>query len=462
MLVVRKMRKELTFGEVRELIQIHVQQQTRMSRLLDEYNGKNLDIISMPKKLEGKADNRIAHPFPYIISSTICGFMNQKPIIRTEEQELIDDVFKYNDADKQNTSILLDMSIWGCGVEQFYLDRNGNIRFKRIDARDIIAVKDSSIEGEMFAIIKHFEVESMGEDREEFVEIYYFDRVVRYYQSEDTIHSVTEEVHYFNDVPFIVYQNNEHMIGDFERILPIVSAYNKTQSSTLNATEDITNALMVISGAMLTDEQLQQVKEMRVLADENNIDVNLVYNEVPFNGEYLAQLRRDIFALSGCIDLTSSEVGNLSGSALKQRLVNLFYICSVKSNYLKEGYLRRIELIMNVHGLTHAVNVDEVLRNTSIEINYNTLEDDTAMLQLVQGLVDIVSKETLLGFLGDKIESVEAELEKIEMEKEANMARFSFMSNSNGHLNHEEETEEEDIVEEEEEEEELEIFPKQK
>lgn len=440
MLIVRKIPHDLSFGEVRELINLHSQQQARMTRLLREYEGNNLELDVMPRKAEGKADNRVAHAFPYIISSTICGFMNAKPIIRTVEQELIDDVFKYNDADKQNTSILLDMSIYGVGVEQFYLDRNGNTRFKRIDARDIIAIKDSSIEGEVFAIIKHFEVDGLGEDREEFVEIYYSDRIIRYYQSEDTVHSVTEEVHYFSMPPFIIYMNNEQMIGDFERVLPIVGAYNKTQSNTLNAMQDITNALMIISGAMLTDEQLRQVKELRVLADDN-IDAKMVYNEVPFNGEYLGQLRKDIFALSGCIDLTGEEVGNLSGSALKQRLVNLFYICSVKANYLKEGYLKRIELIMNIHSLTSAVDVDEVIRNTEIEIKYNTLEDDTAMLQLVAGLSDIVSKETLLGLLGDKIVSVEDELAKIQAEKEQNMANFSFMQDSNGHLAHDEDTE---------------------
>ena len=194
MLSVRKRKHELTFNEVKELIQLHTTNQARMTRLLEEYKGHNLEIESMPRKEENKADNRIAHSFPYIISSTITGFMNTKPLIRCDEQELIDDVFKYNDSDKQNTSILLDMSIWGVGVEQFYLDSKGNIRFKRIDARDIITVKTSTIDGETFAVIKHFEVDGLGDDKEEFIEIYYDNKIIRYYQAEDnTISNVTEE-----------------------------------------------------------------------------------------------------------------------------------------------------------------------------------------------------------------------------------------------------------------------------
>ena len=437
MLVVKKIKHELTFDEVRELINLHAHNQARMIRLKDEYKGKNHDIVTMPHKADGKADNRISHAFPYIITSTICGFMNKKPNIRCEEQELIDDVFKYNDADKQNTSIILDMSIYGVAVEQFYIDKKGNTRFKRISPLDIILVKTSDIIDDTFLVIKHWEVDGLGEDREEYIELYYEDKVIRYYQNEKgEIRNLIEEPLFFGDVPFNIYKNNEEMLGDFERIIPLVGAYNKYQSEVLNATQDITNALMVLSGVNLTDDQIRQVSQLRVLADENQIDAKMVYNEVMFNEAYLSQLRKDIFALSGCIDLTGEEIGNLSGSALKQRLVNLFYICSVKSAYLKEGYLRRIELVLNIHSLTNAMDVDRVLRNTEIEINYNTLEDSSEMLSLVQGLDGIISKETQLSLLGDLLVSVDDEMAKLSKEKEE---AVEFMSDDfNQHMTQEE------------------------
>ena len=435
MLEVRKHRHELSYGEVRELIQLHTKNQNRMTRLLEEYKGNNAEISNMERKAEGKADNRISHAFPYLISSTFCGLMNKKPNIICELQEVVDDVLKYNDADKVNTSILTDMSVWGSSVEQYYLDKKGNIRFKRIDARDVIIVKDITIEAETFLVIKHWKVDGLGEEKMEFVELYYEDKVIRYFENKDgEVSNVTEESLFFGDIPFTVYKNNELMLGDFERILPIVGAYNKYQSETLNGIQDITNSLMIISGATLSDEQLKQVKSMRVLADENSIDAKMVYNEVQFNEAYLSQLRKDIFALSGCVDLTGESVGNLSGSALKQRLVNMLYIASVKANYLKEGYLRRIELILNIHALTNNINVDEIIKNTEITINYNTLEDSTEMLNLVQGLDGIVSKETQLSLLGEIIVSVQDEIDKLAKEKEENMANFSFMTNQDGHL----------------------------
>ena len=103
--------------------------------------------------------------------------------------------------------------------------------------------------------------------------------------------------------------------------------------------------------------------------------------------------------------------------------------------------MKRIELLLTIHGLTNSVNIDEVLRNTSIHIKYNTFEDSTEMLNLVTGLNGVVSQETLLGLLGDIIVSVEDEMDKLAAEKEDNMARFGFMQNANGHMKQEEEEE---------------------
>lgn len=448
MLEVRKIKHELTFDEVRELIHIHAHNQNRMMMLKDYYNGKSHALMYKERKTDGKSDNRVFFPFPYLITSTLCGFMNIPPQVRCDDsniQEVIDDLFKYSDNPKQYSSELLDMSIMGVAVEQLYLDRKGITRFKRINPIDIIVVKSSDIIGDIFCIIKHYEVDGIGEDREEYVELYYDTKIVRYYQNEKGIHSVTEEDNYFKDVPFCIYKNGEGMLGDFERVIDVIDGYSLYQSEILNATQDITNALMLISGCNLTDEQLRQVKNLRVLVDENNIDAKMIYNDVNYDDAYASQMRKNIFSLSSCVDLTDAEnVGNLSGSALKTRLVNLLYLCSVKANYVKEAVLRRVELMLNIHSLTNAIDVDEIIKNTVVDVKYNTLEDNTEMLNLVNGLRDVVSQETLLGLLDGIIISVDDELEKINKEKEENMKEFGFMQDMNGHLQQNEQPQEDE------------------
>ena len=120
------------------------------------------------------------------------------------------------------------------------------------------------------------------------------------------------------------------------------------------------------------------------------------------------------------------------------------YLCSVKANYVKEAVLRRVELMLNIHALTNAIDVDEIIKNTVVDVKYNTLEDNTEMLNLVNGLRDVVSQQTLLGLLDGIIVSVDDELEKINKEKEENMKEFGFMQDMNGHLQSEEQPQEDE------------------
>lgn len=452
MLIIKKHPHKLSFIEVDNIIQEHKTKQLRLNMLYDAY--KNKGAIQNKQREQGKANNKLSHAFAYSITSEICGFMSKEPSIQSPLQDELAEVLKYNDANAQNNQLLLDMSIFGVAVEQYWIDKAGKPRFQRISPMDVIVLNDLSVEENMWAVIKHWETgEYLNEEKIEYVEIYYHDEVVRYsYAGEHYVGEQAFEINYIQEPPFTVIKNNQEMMADFERSLSLIDAYDVAQSNTLDAMQDITNALMVISGASLSDEQVQQVKNLRVLNDENTLNVDLVYNDVPVNMEYLNRLRQDIFSLAMCIDLTDESVGNLSGSALRQRLVQLHYLCSTKSGFLKRGYLRRFEILLGIMKLSQpSINVEDVIANTNITINFNTLQGQEEIIQLVSAMQDIVSTETLLGMMGDLIISVDDELEKLAKEEEENVAKFSFMQDANGHLEHDEEqgdTDEEETTEE--------------
>ena len=440
MIILKKHPHKLSFIEVDNIIQEHKTKQLRLNMLYDAY--KNKGAIQNKQREQGKANNKLSHACAYSITSEICGFMSKEPSIQSPLQDELAEVLKYNDANAQNNQLLLDMSIFGVAVEQYWIDKAGKPRFQRISPMDIIVLNDLSVEENMWAVIKHWETgEYLNEEKIEYVEIYYHDEIVRYsYAGEHYVGEQMFEINYIQQPPFTVIKNNQEMMADFERSLSLIDAYDVAQSNTLDAMQDITNALMVISGASLSDEQVQQVKNLRVLNDENTLNVDLVYNDVPVNMEYLNRLRQDIFSLAMCIDLTDESVGNLSGSALRQRLVQLHYLCSTKSGFLKRGYLRRFEILLGIMKLSQpSINVDDVIANTNITINFNTLQGQEEIIQLVSAMQDIVSTETLLGMMGDLIISVDDELEKLAKEEEENVAKFSFMQNEHGHLEHDEE-----------------------
>ena len=48
------------------------------------------------------------------------------------------------------------------------------------------------------------------------------------------LNMIAVEEHYWQDVPFVEYINNEERLGDFEGVITEIDAYNKVQSNTAN------------------------------------------------------------------------------------------------------------------------------------------------------------------------------------------------------------------------------------
>lgn len=53
-------------------------------------------------------------------------------------------------------------------------------------------------------------------------------------------------MHYYGEVPVIIYLNNEEMKGDFENVISIVDSYDKSQADSANDFEYFTDAYLVL------------------------------------------------------------------------------------------------------------------------------------------------------------------------------------------------------------------------
>ena len=116
---------------------------------------------------------------------------------------------------------------------------------------------------------------------------------------------IDEIAHYFNDVPVSVYVNNDELYGDFERVKGLIDAYDKTQSDTANDFEYFTNALLVVSGILMNDDENESPLDFK-----NNRVLNFANTDS--KAEYL---------------IKSAKYGNISSiidgvSSLKNRLIS--------------------------------------------------------------------------------------------------------------------------------------------
>ncbi len=92
--------------------------------------------------------------------------------------------------------------------------------------------------------------------------------------------TVTEEPHYLGRVPIIEYPANNARLGSFEIVLSILDAINAAFSDLADGREQFINALMIIKGADITDEQIKQVRELGGIKVPSDGDVKYLVSEL--------------------------------------------------------------------------------------------------------------------------------------------------------------------------------------
>ena len=426
---------QLTKEVIKWIIEKHSEEKTRIAELRDYYNNKNA-IINRQYKDINKPMNKLSHPFASYITNMATGYFLGNPIsYNSDNQDLLErmlEIFKYNDEADNNTTLAKYSSIGGYAVELLYIDEDSNARFKALPADEVAIVYDNTLEENILYAIRYFEEDIPGEDKTKTTINIYTPNIIQTYQLEDNEMTFIDEVaHYFNDVPVSVYVNNDELYGDFERVKGLIDAYDKTQSDTANDFEYFTNALLVISGVLVEDEEGLNFKDNRVINFAGtdgkaeylikNINDNALEN-------YKNRLVEDIHKFAQIPNLTDEQfAGNVSGESMKYKLMGLENIVSIKEAKFKKGLMRRIELLCNF--LNIATN--DLMLYTDIQpiFTRNKPKNEVELANMVKSLYGILSDETLISIL-PFIENSKEEIEKRDLEKENTLDNYDLGDNN--------------------------------
>ena len=428
MLDIKRTQKDLNIFEIQKLIDIHRAEIAHYRDLLCMYETKNA-IRNRTKQDDTVPNNKIAHSYANYIVTASVGYFMGRPIGYSFPEEygpLFDDIYKYNDESAVNMRIATDCSIFGQAVEMLFMDENSQVRFAPVDITEIIVIRQPDVIGDIHTIIRHWDEEDLVEDRlTTYVEVYYNDRVERYEYSGYSVSSEPEiEYHPFNDVPFIVYDNNDSKMGDFEPVIDLINAYDQAQSDTANDFEAFTDCYLEVKGATLDPEQAQQLKELRVFnfLDPNG-GIRFVTKDINDSAteNYKNRLDNDIHKFSFVPNMSDENfASNASGVAMQYKLAGLNYKTAAKEALFKKGLLRRIELICNILNITASEHID-IVKDVGIKFTRNTIDNLAETVDLVNNISNIISKETAIDLLQNIIDP-ELERQRLEEEKAANMA----------------------------------------
>lgn len=419
---------ELTTDLLQKIInKFTVNVQPKLQKWGNYYNGRHV-ILNKSYKDASKECNHIVTNYCKIVTDTYSGYICGKPVSYSSNVEIDDvqDAINYNDSAAEDMNWLTNALIYGVAYELFWLDRDAQVRYSQVSPLNAFAIYSNTLDCELLYFVRWYEADCIDESDLHYVEVYSADAIKTYevHGLGGSLRLIKEEAHYFGDVPVSVFTLSEDEENIFNCIITLNDAYNELQSSEVDDFNAWVDAYLMLTGVDAEAEDIAGMKENRVLVlpegaaaswlTKNASDTQIV--------NMLDNIKKNIFKVTACPDMADETFLAQSGTALAYKLVGFENVASGIVARFTKAIQRRIELICNVLNLKAS---EAVWRDIHINFVRNLPVNITETIQLVNALKGTVSDKTLLAQI-PFITDVQAELEAVQAEKQANMEMYSF------------------------------------
>ncbi|TRW26237.1 phage portal protein [Criibacterium bergeronii] len=421
---------EITDKVIAEFISMHIKDnKQRYKKLQDYYVGKN-SILQRVMIQGNNINNKVSNNYAGYITDMATGYFLGRPVNYTDIGKnnflsVIQDIYNYNDEQDENVELSKQASIKGKSFEVIYLDLNDldennlpKLRFNKVESENMFCVYDYGLSPEIYFAVRFYDI-SMNKKTVTKIEVYTKDEIIFYEKNGSKLTETQRTPHFFKIVPVIEFQNNEECIGDFEKVISQIDAYDKAESDSINNLDYFADSYLYLVGMKETDmSQIDEMKQKRVLLlDEKGEAGFLTKEDNSTETENIAnRLKSDIHKFSLVPDLSDEHfVNNASGIAIAYKLLGLEQLAVKKERKFKRGLQRRLEIITNYLNF-RGNNFD--YRDIQIRFTRNIPVNDKENVEIVQMLKNLISTKTALSNL-KMIDDVNAELENIAEEKEA-------------------------------------------
>ena len=396
--------------------------------------GRQLDLLKLEafykgednigKAVQGKnrIDNRVHTNLAYMICKNAVDYFIGEPASYSfdkgfKEADYVDELQFENLEEAENKKLAKDLSKYGKAYELVNVKEDKTLYYKRLDPLYTFDVFETSILEERVASITYitykekYTVVTRGfvYTPEEIIEFTYKNRVVAFGERKPNV---------FGKIPVIYYQNNSDEIGDYERVTDLLTAYNKLMSCATDDYESISNAILLIKDTkQISEEAKKSLNSTRAIQlFSENAEMAFINKTLDSNFVKTLReaLREDILTVSNVPDLTDEKfAGNISGIALRLKLIGFENLRADKEIYFKQALNRRWKVISLYPAKRFEIKRDSITINMFANLPSN-IELDLQIAELYNA--GAISKKTMLENL-QIVKNVEEELKQLEEEK---------------------------------------------
>lgn len=165
---------------------------------------------------------------------------------------------------------------------------------------------------------------------------FYDSNFIYYYEggSVSDLKLVNQGANLFDGCPLQGIPNNREMLGDAEKVLSLIDAYDRALSDANNETEAFAHAYMVLENIHLDEKEAKEVQKagaIEITTGPNGGKVYFLTKEIndAFIEHHLDRLEENIYRFSKTPNLSDEAFGTASGVSLKFKLTGLETKCGM-------------------------------------------------------------------------------------------------------------------------------------
>ena len=427
---------------LKRCFEIHLSQRRRLDKLYRYLDGEH-EITKRKMQSSYAANNKLVCNHAEYITDMAVGYVHGCPVQYSGKDGMADginELFTDIDEDSHNAELGSNISVYGYGLEYVYMSDEASPRpqLASVDPRQSFLVCDADIsKSPLFGVTYGERVNLQGAHEGYDVTVTTPWALYSYSLSGTTFDGfeLTEEMlNPFGDVNLIEYRNNSREKGDFEGVISLIDAYNLLQSDRVNDKQQLVDALLVISGLSLGDDDEEAGKTAKMIKEERILELDgdgsdakwLVKSLNETETEVLKKaIKNDIHEFSKVPCLTDENfANNASGVAMKYKLLGFEQLGRTKERYFKQGLRKRLQLIANVNAIK-----GQHLDTTRIDIimKRSLPVDDELQARIAQETDGFISWETRVRRYDEEID-VDAERDRLQQDREeaAELQRLAF------------------------------------
>lgn len=422
--------QELSIELLQKMInRFRVNVEPKLHKYKNYYDGIQL-ILNKCYSDASKPCNKTVINYCKNITDSYCGYLATPGYISYSSDNDIEDVMnilRYNDYQAEDADFLLDALIYGVAAELMYNDAAGQTRFRLINPTTCFGIYDDSLTGDLMYFVRMYKASDWDDSDLYYVDVYSDFDIKHYTMSgmNGYLKLIGEEKHYFSQCPANIFTMPDEK-SIFDCIMSLQDSINELLSAEIDDYSAFCDAYLTIVGADAEQEEIASMKESRVLILPEGTTADwLTKNANDAQVEnILKRIHDSIYRIAQCPDFSSETfVGGVSsGIAIRYRLTGMETRAAKICAQMKKALQRRVEIICGIAALKLG---EDVFRDIKIDFKRNIPEDNTSLVNLVNSLKGTVSDATLLAQI-PFVDDVNAELEALQEQKQANMELYSF------------------------------------